>query len=114
MWLSVGLTATYILVMALVDYPPPDWPKVEWWLLSEELFWGPMIVAGFLSILMRRVEARRVTVGFQVGYILMTLTTFHSTFTGEHDAQYQLALLFIPLIGYPGVVGAGLIAACLR
>jgi len=36
---------------------------------------------------------------------------FVRTFTGEHDAQYQLAVLVIPLIGFPTVVIAGVIAA---
>jgi hypothetical protein len=115
MWVSVGLAAACAVLIGLEFYPLPDWTqKAEWLLLAEALFAGPMIIAGGLSMLMRRVEARRVLAGFQVGYVLIGLAIYHSTFTGEQDAQYQLALLFIPLYGYLGIVGAGIIAACLR
>jgi len=117
MRVSVGLTAAYALIMALAFYPgpAPDLPsRVEWLLIAEASFAGPMIIAGVLSILMRRVETRRVMVVFQVAYVLITLAIYYSTFTGEHDAQYQLALLFIPIFGFVGVVAASLIAACLR
>ena len=39
------------------------------------------------------------------------MLVFVRTFTEEHDAQYQLAVLVIPLIGFPAVVIAGVIAA---
>jgi hypothetical protein len=115
MWVSLVLTVTYGIVMALEFYPPPGFPSTfEWLVFAEGFFAGPMILASVLSLLMRRVEARRVMVGFQVGYIFITLAVFYSTFTGEHDAQYQLALLFIPVFGFIGLIGAGIVAACLR
>ena len=114
LWASVVLTVAYALVMALIFYPTDTSSGAEGLLFAEALFAGPMVIAVILSILMARVEARRVIAGFQAGYILITLATFYSTFTGEHDAQYQLALLFIPLAGFMGVVAAGLIAVCFR
>jgi hypothetical protein len=42
------------------------------------------------------------------------VAVFYSTFAVEHDAQYQLALFFIPLIGFPTVAIAGAIAATAR
>ena len=113
MWASIALTAAYVLAMALLPHlPEPDLrTEVEMLLLGEALFAGPMVIAGGLSILMRRVEARRMIVGLQVAYILITLTTFHSTFTGEHDAQYQLELLLIPVFGYAAILFAAVLAA---
>jgi hypothetical protein len=113
MWASIALTAAYVLAMALLPHlPEPDVrTEVEMLLLGEALVAGPMIIAGGLSILIRRVEARRLIVGFQVANILITLTIFHSTFSGEHDAQYQLELLLIPVIGYGGILFAALLVA---
>ena len=111
--MSLALTAAYVLAMALLPHlPAPDLrTEVEMLLLGEALFAGPMFLAGILSMLMRQVEARRAIFQFQVGYIFITLAIYYLTFTGEHDAQYQLALLFIPLVGFPWVVLVGLIAA---
>ena len=114
MWATVGITAAYALTLALVFYPTSAPSRAEGLLILEGLFAGPMMIACVLSILMTRAQARRVIIGFQVTYILLTLITFYSTFTGEQDAQYQLRLLFIPLLGFPGVVAAGVMAACLR
>jgi hypothetical protein len=113
MWASIALAAAYVLAMALLPHlPEPDLrTKVEMLLLGEALFVGPMIIAGVLSTLMRRVEARRMIVGLQIAYILITLTTFHSTFTGEHDAQYQLELSLIPVLGYGAILFAAVLAA---
>ena len=113
MWASIALTAAYVLAVALLPHlPEPDRrTEVEMLLLGEVLFAGPMIIASGLSILMRGSEARRVIVGFQVAYILITLATFHSTFSGEHDAQYQLELLLIPVVGYGGLLFAAALAA---
>lgn len=113
-WVTVGITAAYALIMALVFYPTDAPSRAGELLFVESLFAGPMMIACVLSILMARIQARRVIVGFQIGYIFITLATFYSTFTGEHDAQYQLALLFIPLFGFLGVAATGLIAACVR
>jgi hypothetical protein len=115
MWVSFGLSAAYAIAAALVFYPGPDLsPKGEWLLLAEGMFAGPMIIASALSILMRRLGARQAIAGFQVGYIVITLMLSYSTLTGEHDAQYQLALLFIPLVGFIGIAATGLITAFVR
>ena len=113
MWVSVALTAAYVLAMALLNgLPAPDLrSEVEQLLMVEAAFAGPMVIACVLSVLMHRVEARRMIVGLQVAYIFITLTTFHSTFTGEHDAQYQLELLLIPLLGYGAILFAAVLAA---
>ena len=115
MWVSVGLAMACALVVGIAFYPPSDLPrKAEWILLAEALFAGPMIIASMLSLFIRRLEARRVFAGFQIGYIVMALVTYGSTFTGEHDAQYQLALLGIPILGYLGILVAGIVAVSLR
>jgi hypothetical protein len=110
MWLTVGLTAAYALYFALTL--PADSPsKVDALLFWEGLFAGPMMIACVLSILMARVEARIVLLGFAIVYSILTALIFYWTFGFEHDAGYQLTLLFIPPIGYLGVVSAGLSAA---
>lgn len=113
--MSLALTAVYALAIAVAFYPSAYVPeKGQELLFTEAVFSGPILLAVILSILMRRVEARRTMVVFQVGYIFITFAICYLTFAGEHDAQYQLALLFIPLIGFPGVVVAGLVAALAR
>lgn len=107
------LNAAYVVSMALLPHlPEPDLRmEVEMLLFGEALFAGPMIIGSGLSVLMRRVEARGAIVGCQLAYILITLVTFHSTFSGEQDAQYQLELLLIPLIGYGGILCVAVLAA---
>jgi hypothetical protein len=110
-----ALTFAYALVMAAIAFYTFDasW-KVAGLLFDESFFWGPMLIAYGLSRWRVSDTARRVLLGFQVGYSILTFIIFWTTFTGENDAQYQLALLFIPLFGFPSVVIAGLIAARLR
>lgn len=72
------------------------------------------MIACVLSLLMARVEARIVFLGFAVVYSIFTALMFCWTFGFEHDAGYQLVLLLIPPIGYVGVVAAGLSAAFVR
>ena len=110
MWAILGLTAAYMLtlmfsfsVSSALDF-----------LLMECMFAGPMIIACVLAMVMTRVEARRVILGFQVAYILATLMISISTFSGERDAQYQLQLLLVPLVGFLGVTVAGVLAAFRR
>jgi len=110
---SIALTSAYVLAMVLLPHlPEPDLRiEVEMLLFGEALFAGPMVIASILSILMRRVEPRRLIVGFQTAYVVITFMTFLSTFSGEHDAQYQLELLLIPLLGYGGLLFAALLVA---
>jgi len=113
MLVSIALTSAYVLAMVLLPHlPEPDLRiEVEMLLFGEALFAGPMVIASILSILMRRVEPRRLIVGFQTAYVVITFMTFLSTFSGEHDAQYQLELLLIPLLGYGGLLFAALLVA---
>ena len=107
-----ALTVAYVLVIATVMFYSYDtgW-KIFGLLLGETLFSGPMLIAYGLSRLRTSDAARRVLLGFQVGFSIFTFIIFLATFTGEHEAQYQLSLLTIPLFGFPAVVIAGLIAA---
>lgn len=112
MWAILGLTAAYMLtlmfafsVSSALDF-----------LVMECMFAGPMIIACVLAMVMTRLEARRVILGFQVAYILATLIISISTFSfsGERDAQYGLQLLLVPLVGFLGVTVAGVLAAFRR
>jgi hypothetical protein len=113
MWASIVLTAAYSVAMALLPHlPEPDLQtEVEDLVLFEALFAGPMLIGSGLSVLMRRIEARRLIIGLQTTYIVITFMTFQSTFSGEGDAQYQLELLLIPLIGYGGLLLAAVLVA---
>lgn len=111
----VGLAAAYVLIVAVVLFYTSDaGSKADGVLFGEAFFAAPMMIAYALARWMIGVEARRVILGFEVGFSVLTLAIFYLTFSGEHDAQYQLALLLIPLFGFPSVVVAGLIAARLR
>jgi hypothetical protein len=110
MWVTVGMTAAYALTMALVLYSPHSPSKVDDLLFTEELFGGPMAIACIFSILMARIEARRILLAFGIGYSILTAAIFYWTFGFEHDAQYQLMLLLIPTLGFPSVAILGLAA----
>ena len=114
MWATVGIAVAYALTMALVFQLGGGSSRVEESLIMGCLFTGPMMIACVLSLLMNGAQARRVIIGFQIGYIFATVLIFWSTFSGEHEAQYQLALLFIPVVGFIGVVTAGAIATWVR
>lgn len=109
-WAIVGLTVAYMLALgfAFRISSIPDFLGLEC------MFAGPMIIACVLAMVMTRPKARRVILGFQVAYIFATLIISISTFSGERDAQYQLQLLLIPLLGFLGVTVAGVLAAFRR
>lgn len=108
--LTVALAAFYALTIALV-LRPSDALEL---LLSEGLFAGPVILASFLSAWLVRLRARIILLGFALGYSILSVTVFYWTFGFEHDAQYQLMLLLIPMLGFPSLVVAGLFAGNMR
>ena len=110
MWAILGLTAAYMLTLMFAILPS----SASELLVLECIFAGPMMIACVLAMVMARPEARRVILGFQVAYIFATLIIFISTFSGERDAQYQLQLLLVPLVGFVGVTVAGVLAAFRR
>ena len=110
MWAILGLTVAYMLTLVFA-FPPSNALDL---LIGECMFAGPMMIACALAMVMTRTEAHRVILGFQVAYILATLIISISTFSGEQDAQYQLQLLLIPLVGFVGVTVAGVLAAFRR
>jgi hypothetical protein len=113
MWVTIGLTAAYALFFA-VTLPANSHPKVDALLFWEGLFAGPMMIGCILSILLARVEARIILLGFAIGYSILTALTFYWTFGFEHDAQYQLMLFLIPILGFPSVAILGLAAVMIR
>ena len=106
----LGLTAAYTLALGFTFRVSsiPDFLGIAC------MFAGPMIIACVLAMVMTHPKAHRVILGFQVAYIFATLTISISTFSGERDAQYQLQLLLIPLLGFLGVTVAGVLAALRR
>ena len=108
--LTVALAAAYTLTIALALRPS----DASGLLFSEGLFAGPVILACLLSTLLVRLRARIILLGFAVGYSILSAIIFYWTFGFEHDAQYQLILLLIPMLGFPSLVVAGLFAAIMR
>ena len=111
--MTVGLTAAYVLTVALFVYTSDGDPsfRVGALVFFETLFGTPLMIACALAIWLNSVQARRILLGFAVGYTVFTLAVFYSTFTGEHEAQYQLLLFQIPLTGFPALLIIGVIAA---
>ena len=110
-----ALTVSYALaIAALALYTYDAGWKVAGLLFDEVLFSGPMLLAYGLSRMRTSDAASRTLLGFGVGYSILTVIIVVATFSGEPEAQYQLRLFLIPLIGLPPVVVAGLIAARLR
>jgi hypothetical protein len=111
----VGLSAAYVVTIAvLMSYTSSPGSEVSGVLGGQAIFSIPMMLALVILAWAKSIKARGVVVAFQVGYFAITFLVFASTFIGEHDAQYQLALLVIPIFGFIGVAAAGLIAAFLR
>ena len=113
MWATIGLTVAYALFFA-VTLPANSPSKIDALLFWEGLFAGPIMIACIGSILMARVEARIILLGFAVGYSILTAIIFYWTFGFEHDAQYQLMLFLIPILGFPSVAVLGLAAVMIR
>ena len=79
------------------------------------LFGGPMMIGCFLSSRLNRPRSRLILFVFAAGYSILTTLIFFWTFYGpEHDAQYQLYTLIIPMFGYPGIAITGLASAVFR
>ena len=114
--ITVAVTAAYVAAIALVVYPDLSDNsfsvafRAGAFASYEALFGAPLLIACGLSMWLNSVQARRIFLGFAVGYIIFSWAVFHSTFTGEHDAQYQLLLLQIPMIGFPALLIVGVIA----
>jgi len=114
-WVTVGLTATFAFIVALIFRPSLDSsPTGLDFLYWEGAFAGPLVIASLLSLLLARAKARIILLGFGVAYSILAALMFGWTFGFEHDAQYQLALLAIPLVGFPSIIVAGLAAAVTR
>src|SRR4051812_38688161 len=109
---TIALTVASFLAMALFVYTSGGDPsfRVEELGFFEALFGTPLLIACGLTLWLDSVQARRIFLGFAVGYSIFTLDVFCSTFTGEHDAQYQLLLFQIPIIGFPALLIVGVIA----
>ena len=107
MWLTLGLTAAYVLFFA-VTLPEDSLSKLDALLFWEGVFAGPMMISAALSIAIARIEARITFLGFAAGYAILTAATFYWTFGFEHDAQYQLTLFLIPVLGFPFIAVLGL------
>lgn len=108
-----GVTVAYVLIIAVMFafYISGGGTKAEEVLFAEAVFASPVMIAYALSIWLNSVQARRVLLGFEVAFALFALLTFYQTFLNQEEAQYQLLLLQIPMLGFPALVIAGLVAA---
>lgn len=109
------LTAAYILIMAAaMSYLSDPGERISGMIFGETVFASPMIVACLLAKVVKRVDAREILLLFGIAYLILTVIVFVDTFTGEKDAQYQLALILIPLVGIPALAVAAVIAIFLN
>jgi hypothetical protein len=106
-----GLTAAYLIVLAIVMFQlSPAGSRTSGIAIGEAMFASPIIISYVVSILVNSVEDRRVMLVFDVLFSVFAAVIFVTTFAREGDAQYQLALFIIPLIGLPTVAIAGMIS----
>jgi len=109
----VGLTLVYVIVIAIAfsAFITSRGSTVDNVLFGEAVFALPMVISSVLAVAIQRATARRILLIFEIAFSIFSLAVFVSTFTGEHDAQYQLVLLAIPLVGFPAIAIAGALAA---
>jgi len=107
-----GLTAAYVIALAAVMTSGGQ--SVNGVLIDEAVFASPMLIAYALSRWVVHAGGRIILLGFEILFSIFTIAIFYWTFTGEHDAQYQLVLLAIPLFGFPTIVIVGAVAASIR
>lgn len=108
-----GITVAYIIVMAAIMLSLSDTSTAVFAILvGEAVFASPIMIAYALSRWLVSFEARLILLIYQALYSLLTIFIFYSTFAGEPaDAQYQLAILWIPIVGFPALVLTGLLAS---
>lgn len=113
MRLLTAVTIAYVLIIAVLFlfYISGPGPKADDVLLGEAVFASPVMIAYALSMWLNSVQARRVLLGFELAFALFALLIFYQTFSNDEEAQYQLLLLQIPMLGFPGLVIAGAVAA---
>lgn len=99
----IGLTAGYMLLLALAFFVLHGGhltEKIVGSVTSSLVFGFPVLIAFGLATLSKRDDVRRALLIFEIIFLLFTTYIFYQTFSSEHDAQYQLALLLIPLVGF--------------
>jgi uncharacterized membrane protein len=112
-WTTIALTVAYALFVAITT--SSDSPSLfAQMLFSEILFTGPIIIGCIMSIASSREKFRITLLYFSIAYFLFSALLLLWTFGFEHDAQYQLAMLLLPLFGFPSVFVVGLAAAVSR
>lgn len=108
------LTAIYVIALATMTARASSVGNLNGVIVAEAMFASPMLIAYALSRWLVRRESRIVLLVFEIAFLIFTCAVFYHTFTGEHDAQYQLKLLIIPFVGFPAIVIAGAIAALVQ
>jgi CHASE2 domain-containing sensor protein len=111
--LLTAVTVVYVLIIAgiFLFFISSFGPKIDDVLLGEAVFASPVIIAYGLAMWFNSVPARRTLLGFDVAFALFSWLIFHQTFSNDEEAQYQLLLLKIPMIGFPCLLMAGALAA---
>ncbi len=108
------LTIGYIVIIAaLMAYSSEGGWKIIGIMFGETAFALPMVIAGQMFSWFKRERARRLILLFIVAFPIFSAIEFYMTFAGSRDAQYQLVLLLIPMIGFPAILATGIVAAFL-
>lgn len=79
------------------------------------ILFSPVIIFVALAVWIKHHSFRQGIILLEAAYsIIAAAIIWWTFFGGEHDAGYQLILLFIPIIGFLGVLIAGAAAIAVR
>ena len=110
-----GLTLAYIaFVAALMLHDADPGTKIGSLIFGEVVFSPPILLSWSLARDLRQPIARSIMLVFTTGYALFSILTYYHIVTGEHDAQWQLSFLLVPMVGIPAVLLFGVSAALVQ
>jgi len=78
---------------------------------GEMIFSPPIVIAWLFASSFRLTPSRRAMLVFEILYAAFAAWMFHAILTGEHDAQWQLAFLEIPMVAVPAAMIVGFFAS---
>lgn len=111
----VGLTVTYLMLVGILMIWAADGDSVVSNVIFGELvFSSPMILGCMLALAMKQRTSLEVMLAFASAYPVVSALMYLRIEMGEHDALWQLAFLFIPMVGIVGVLIFSAIAVSWR
>lgn len=110
-----GLTVAYIVLVAalMLNVSETD-SRIGGVIFGEVVFSSPMLAGWSAAKLMKRPQSRYIMSVFAVVYPLASALAYYYILVGEHDAQWQLSFVLIPMTGFLAVLIFGTVAAAWR